>query len=173
MCTLRLTPVILEVMNENTLTWKIIEHRGKERSSDWYWVIGIITVSLAIAVFILGNMLLAIIILLAVGTLLFGRKRVSVDHEYEISNKGLRIDNTLYPWETLASFWVSETTDPHTKEISHILVMTSQKPLVPRFVIPLGNTISPENIRAVLTQTLEEEPQFEPLAHRLIHHLGF
>ena len=160
-------------MNDDRILWKAPEHGYREHSADWYWAAGIITISLAIAFFILGNALLSIIVILGVGTLLVSAKRPMSFVECELSAQGIRTNGTLYPWDTLLSFWVDKSTDKKTGAVTRIILLTSKKPLAPQIIIPLGNDAPMEDIRATLAHMLEEQPQVEPVAHRLMRMLGF
>jgi hypothetical protein len=159
-------------MTEDRIMWQAPEHDRQEHAQDWYWAMGIVTVSLAIAFFIIGNMLLSIIIMLGMGTLLINAKRPARMYNYELSKAGIRINKTLYPWDTLASFWIAEK-NITTKTSTNILIITSKKPIVPQLVIPLGNNAPLENIRGALIHMLTEEPQIEPLAYRMMRYIGF
>ena len=48
------------------INWKTIEHNHQEKSSDWYWILGIIAIATAVLSIYFGNILFAIVILLSV-----------------------------------------------------------------------------------------------------------
>ncbi len=154
------------------ISWTAAEYEHREHGADWYWALGIISLSLALAFIIIGNMLLSIILLLGVGTLLFHTKTPPQNKDYECSKRGIRAGKTLYPWETLESFWILEGSEDVKYSHGPKILLTSKKPLMPHIVIPLSELIVNEVHRA-LSRTLPEEPQVEPLPERLMRKIGF
>ncbi len=155
-------------MDNKNITWEAAEHEFRERTADWFWTLGIIIVSGALTSLILGNFLFSIVILLSGFALfLFGTRKPSV-HQFELSERGIRIGPKLYPYLTLRSFWVE---DQH-EHLKPKLLIKSQKPFVPHLVIPLGD-LDPRSVHAYLLPYLQEEEQREPLAHHLFEWLGF
>ena len=51
-------------MDEDLFSWQTKEYVYQHKSADWYWALGIITVSFAAAAFILNNRLFGILILI-------------------------------------------------------------------------------------------------------------
>ena len=45
------------------IEWDAHEYEHKERNRDWFWAVGIISVSLAVVAVIFGNIIFAILIL--------------------------------------------------------------------------------------------------------------
>jgi len=151
--------------NENIL-WQAPEYLYKEKSSDWFWSIGIITFAGAISAYMFGNILLVILILLCGITLaLFGARKPKTI-SFEISRKGIRADSILYPFHNLQSFWILE------KERENILLLKSQKILAQQINIPLGDT-DPDQVQMFLENFIPGEEDNEPLAERIMNRLGF
>src|SRR3989344_2554918 len=78
-------------MKPETIQWEAAEHKHKERSVDWFWTVGIVVVAGAITAIILENFLFAIVILLAGFAITLFNARRPVVHEFELSQRGLRI----------------------------------------------------------------------------------
>ncbi|HBB43970.1 MAG: hypothetical protein UW27_C0010G0023 [Parcubacteria group bacterium GW2011_GWA1_44_13] len=154
------------------ITWSAPEHEHREHSADWYWAVGIISVSLAVAFIIVNNMLLSVIILLGMGTLLFHAKHPPKILDYKLSKKGVSAGDRLYPWETLESFWVLEGKDDLRFHRDPKILLTSKKTFMPHIVIPLTNFVIDE-VHQSLSHMLHEEPQAEPLPERLMRKIGF
>lgn len=159
-------------MEEYTISWVAPEFEHHEHSADWYWAVGIISVSLAVAFVIVGNMLLSIIIILGMSMLLFHAKHPPRVLEYKLSKKGVSAGNTLYPWETLSSFWILEGTENVKYPRQPKIILTSKKPLMPHIVIPLREFVLDE-VHQSLSHMLPEEPQMEPLPERIMRKIGF
>lgn len=154
------------------ISWVAPEYDHHEHSADWYWAVGIVSVSLAVAFVIVGNTLLSIIVILGMGTLLAHAKHPPKITEYKLSKKGVSAGETLYPWKTLDSFWVLEGDEnakyPHSPKI----LLTSKKTFMPHIVIPLAEHVI-EEVHQFLAHMLHEEPQVEPLPERLMRKIGF
>ena len=146
------------------LSWKILEYKEKSRSADWYWTLGIISLAIAAAAFILGDALFGILIVLAAATFAFLALRTPKEIDVVLGRRGIQIAQSLHPYDTLESFWVSEGPDHH-------LHLKSGKFLLPQITIPLHDT-NPADVREHLLQFLEEEEQQEIAIHRLIDRLG-
>lgn len=159
-------------MEEHIISWVATEYEHREHSADWYWAIGIITVCLAIAFIIVGNMLLAIIILLGVGTLFFYSKHPPEVLEYKISRKGVRAGKVLYPWETLHSFWILEKDESAKDYHQPKLLLISKKTFMPHIIIPLNEFIL-DDVRHIVSHLLIEEPRVEPIIERISRKIGF
>lgn len=154
------------------ISWVAPEHEHREHSADWYWAVGIISVSLAVAFVIVGNTLLSVIIILGMGTLLAYAKHPPRTLEYKLSKKGVGAGETLYPWETLESFWVLEGKDNIRFHRDPKILLTSKKTFMPHIVIPLAEHVIDE-VHQSLAHMLHEEHQVEPLPERLMRKIGF
>ena len=154
------------------ISWLAPSHDHHEHTADWFWAVGIVSVSLAIAFVIVGNMLLSLIIIIGMGTLLYYAKHEPKNIEYEFSRKGIRAGETLYPWETLESFWILDGHRIGKYECAPKLLIISKKPLMPQIVILLNEFIL-EEVHQSLSQMLHEEYQVEPLPQRLMRRFGF
>jgi len=161
-------------MNENDyrISWTAPQYDHHEHTTDWYWAVGIVSVSFSIAFVIGGNILLAIIILLGMGTLLYYAKHEPKIVEYEFSKKGVRAGKTLYPWETLDSFWILEGHTTHGKVCAPKLILISRKQFMPHIVMLLDESVISE-VQQTLQHMLHEEPQMEPFYDRLMRLIGF
>jgi len=148
------------------ITWETPEYKHKKRGLDWYFALSIIAVFSSATSFLLNNALFGIFILLGVFTLMiYGIRKPRVIN-IELSNRGVSVNDTLYLYNTLKSFWVEEN-----NEEPKILIQ-SEKVLMPYIIIPLGDT-DPDIVREFLLNYLEEEEHREPLLQKLMEYLGF
>lgn len=151
---------------EEKLEWSAAEYPFREKTTDWYWALGIMAVAGAVASYIVGNFLFAVLILLGAFTVAaYGARRPHVV-PFEISRRGIRSDTVLYPYSSLSSFWIIEG-----EEESKILLQ-STKFFMPYISIPLGNT-DPEMVRSFLLNFLEEREHIEPITQRIMDYLRF
>ena len=92
--------------HSHTLTWQVLTHVHRERTTDWYWALGIIAaVGAGLSIFF-GNILFAIIIVLAAGSLGVLVARGPREHSVRLDGRGVTIDGTLHSYRTIESFYV-------------------------------------------------------------------
>jgi len=148
------------------ISWQAPLHIYKEKTSDWYWIVAIITISIALIAIILNNIIFAILILVSSFTLsLFASKRPEVV-TMEINNRGVVVGNTQYSYANLESFWV-ETHEAYPK-----ILIKSKKLLMP-FISMLLEDMDPGYVREELLQHLPEEEHTEPFLEKLLIYFGF
>ncbi len=156
-------------MAKGPFIWETEEYYFQEKTSDWYWAVGIVGVSISILAVIFSNALFALLVLFSTFALaLYGSKRPSVV-KFEVGKKGVMIANTLYPFGMLESFWVED--NRHIAKPSK-LIIKSKKPIVPLIAIPLGE-INPEDIRDFLMDHLLESHHPAPLGQAILEYFGF
>ncbi|OGG56181.1 hypothetical protein A3D71_00025 [Candidatus Kaiserbacteria bacterium RIFCSPHIGHO2_02_FULL_55_20] len=148
------------------LRWNAYEHEHVPRGSDWYWALGIIAVSAALTSIIFHDTLFAVLILIAAAILGMLANVPPEIVRFEISDRGIRIGDTMHKFEYIISFWVEE----EGKERPLLLVDTT-KLMAPNLIIPLEN-IDPHVVRTYLRDHAEEVPMKEPLAHKILESFG-
>lgn len=154
------------------ISWVAPEYDHHEHTADWYWAVGIVSVSFAVALVIVGNTLLAIVLLLGMGILLFYAQHPPKNTEYELSKMGVRAGKTLYPWDSLDSYWILEGHTTRGKECAPRVLLISKRTLMPHIVILLNEFVRDE-VEQALGNMLHEELQIEPLHDRLMRLIGF
>lgn len=155
-------------MPSKKIAWKALEHDHKEKSSDWFWIVGIVAIAGAILSVYFENLLFGILILLAGFTaILQGHTKPRIMN-IEITRKGVRIDDLIYPYSSLQSFWVID------EEINDRILIRSSKPLMPIIVLPFDSTkVDPDEIRDYLLDYLDEEELDEPFFQKIMELFGF
>ena len=153
-------------MENLSLKWSAPEYHHYERSTDWFWAVGLIAISIAILSFFFNNALFGILILLSAGILIFYVLRAPNEVQYEISQRGITVNNDLYPYLTLEAFWL-ETRTGEPK-----IILKSKKAIQPFIIIPVHDD-SADEISAVLRKNLAEKEMAEPTAHKVMEYLGF
>ncbi len=149
-----------------TLEWSAYEHEHIPRGSDWYWALGIIAVSAALTSILFHNIFFAIIIVIAATIL--GMLANTPPHraEFEVSDRGIRVDDTLHAYEEIISFWVEEEKGPNP-----LLLVDTTKFMSPNLIIPLED-IDPHAVRTYLQEHTQEVPMKEPFAHKILEFFG-
>lgn len=149
------------------IQWSAYEHEHIERSSDWFWALGIIATCAALTSILFGNVLFALIILIAAATLALLAKRPPPFHEFELSERGIRISEEMHSYDEILSFWVETEADDEP-----LLLVDTKKPMSPNLIIPIGD-VDPDAIRTLLREYAKEVPMKEPLYHKVIEFFGF
>jgi hypothetical protein len=153
-------------MEDKEIRWHAPDFITYEKSADWYWIVGVITITLSVAGFIFGNVLFGILVIIASVALTLQSSRDPEMREFIINRRGVKIDNILYPYSTLKSFWVEN--NPHEQKI----MLMSERVLMPYIVIPIED-VDPEEIRDYMIQYVPEEEHQEPLMQKVMEYLGF
>lgn len=151
---------------KTVLRWSAYEHEHVERSTDWYWALGIAAVSVAITSILFQSFLFALLILLAAGTYALMAQTPPQMAQFEISEKGIRINDELHRYQEVIAFWVED--DHHGK--AQLLIDTT-KWFSPNLVIPIEH-IDPSVIRAFLKERVKERYMKESPAHRALEFFG-
>lgn len=149
------------------IEWDAHEYEHKERSPDWFWAVGIISVSIAIASVIFGNIIFGILVLISAFTLsLFANRPPSTLH-VSVNEKGITRGKISYPYSALESFWI-DTEHPHKK-----IILRSEKMFMPLIIVPLGDNTDVEQLHENLSLFLSEELHSLPFVERILEYLGF
>ena len=154
----KLTPFRIE--------WEAHQYEYKERSPDWFWAAGIITVAIAVTAVIFHNIIFAILVLVAAFSLALFINREPETVEVVLDERGVTRGKIRYPYETLHSFWI----DPDHNHPR--IYLRSKKSYLTLIIVPLGDT-DPEEVAQALSAHLEEEHHAPPLVERLLELLGF
>jgi hypothetical protein len=151
------------------LRWSAYEHEHIERESNWYWALGIVAVCAALIAVLFSDVLFALLVLVAAATLgmLASVRPEMID--FEISDRGVRVDGTLHRFNHIISFWVE---DEHLDHYGRpLLLVDTTKFLAPNLIIPIED-IDPHVIRAFLKQHSKEVHMKEPLSHKILEFVG-
>lgn len=148
------------------IRWSGYEHQHEEKGSDWFWALGIIAVSAALISILFGNILFALLIVVAAVTLGMLATKPPEIAEFVLNERGLAINDQFYPYSVIDAFWIEET-DEHAT-----LLVDTQKFMAPHLVIPIEE-VDPDAVRDRFEQFVPEVELREPIAHRLLELLGF
>jgi hypothetical protein len=148
------------------LRWSAYDSEHVERETNWFWALGVIAISAAITSILFGNVLFAILIVVAAVVLGLIAKTPPQKHQIEISERGIRAGNILHRYEEILSFWVEEEAE------TPLLLVDTTKFLSPNLIIPLDG-VDPRDVRALLREHTKEVPMREPIAHKVLAFFGF
>lgn len=148
------------------ISWNAPEHLYVEKKPDWYWSVGVITLAIAAVTFIFGNVITGIFVVVSAVALVLHASRPARVIRHEINDRGIVVDETLYPFLTLDSFWI-----PH-EGFPPKIILKSRKLFMPYIVI-LIDEIDPESVREVMLRYIAETEHHEPLLKHALERLGF
>lgn len=156
-------------MADPILEWTSFHREPVERSDDWFWALGAVTFFAVVISLIFGNILLALITGLA-GFILFQHEKKPADPSVKviIDKRGVQLDNNLFTYEKISSFWVEEAKDNKPAE----LILHYKRIFVPNIHIPIKDH-NPEDVRLLMLRYGEEEKHTETFSEVIFGALGF
>lgn len=154
--------------NTKLIEWTIQEYEQREKSTDWYWGVGIIGVAGVVLSAVFGNFLLAVLIFIS-GLLLivFSGKQPEMV-AVEISEQGIGVQNKLFLYHNIKSFWILDYGDNISK-----LVLNIDRMVNPIVSLPIHPEIPLEELRDVLLEFVTEEEMDEPVGDKISDAIGF
>lgn len=151
---------------EALISWTAPTHVHTEKRPDWYWAVGIITLALAAVAFIFGEIITGIFVIVAAVALVLHASHPPQEITYEINDRGILLNDVLYPFVSLDSFWI-----PHDEDQPKVLVK-SRKLIAPLMVMHIDE-VDPEEVRKILLKYIAETEHREPVLKKLLEWLGF
>ena len=149
------------------MEWDAHEYEHKERSSDWFWAVGIIAVAIAVISVIFGNIIFAILILIGAFALsLFANREPETVHVI-VDEFGIARGKIRYSYSTLTSFWI-DINHPHKK-----IILRSEKMFMPLIIVPLNDEVNVDELHDNLSGALTEEMHSLPFVERVLEYFGF
>ena len=149
------------------IAWQAFEYQHRERGGDWFWVTGIVAVSLAITAILFKNFLFGILIIIAAFALMLQAARKPRLVQFILNQTGIAAGNVAHPFSLLESFWIDDTNPNDTR-----LLLKSKNLTAMLIVIPLSDT-EPQIVKEFLAQYINEEDLHEPLAQKIMEAVGF
>ncbi|MEA2112951.1 MAG: hypothetical protein U9P50_03205 [Patescibacteria group bacterium] len=149
---------------EEKLSWQALEYEYKDKSADWFWVVWIISLSIAITAYLFNNILFGIFIIISAFSLsIYASRRPSLLN-FELSEKGISINEKLIPFNSLRSFWIEDDLK---------IILQAKRKSTPYIIIPLDKSLDTNKIKEYLLEKLEEEEHHETLSQKIFERLGF
>jgi len=157
--------------DDGGISWSVDTHEHHDHSTDWYWGLGLLAIAGAVLALFFGNLLFAVIIVMAAGSIGVLALRGPREHAVRLTDRGLAMDGTLYRWSAVESFWIEdERTLPAGREPR--LFVSTKGVLHPQLVIPLGDKTRALSVRNYLRRHAHEEEQQAHLGEHLAELFG-
>lgn len=161
-------PEIQQPRNPATrLAWTTPEFEYYPKRAAWYLIMGLIAAGLTAWAVFSKNYFFGLFVLLAYISLALMAQKKPEQIQSAITSKGVSINQTVYLFENLKSFWIFY--DPG--RISQ-LSLRSKKLIMPYIKIPLGKT-NPAKVRQLLIKYIPEKKQEESLIENLAKRVGY
>lgn len=151
----------------HSVYWEAPEHMHIEKTSDWYWILSILAIAGSVASIIFGNALFSVVILLGAVTMVIVSLRHPRILPFEVSDRGIRIAETIYPYATLESYFLDEENHQNPQ-----MIVKTKKRFSSLLIIPVPDEYITE-IEAIVGSRLPEEHLVEPIAHKIMEYFGF
>ena len=148
------------------LRWSAYEHEHIERGADWFWALAIVAVCIGIVSILFHDLLFAVAIAAAAVTIGILALHPPELVEFEVSERGIRVDGKLHRYDHIISFWVEDEHDGNP-----LLLVDTVKLMHPNIVIPIEH-IDPHVVRAYLKEHCDEVPMKEPVGHKILEFFG-
>lgn len=150
----------------DNINWQALEFHKHKKSPTWFAALWIVVGALVVVAVLTKSILMAILVIL--GGLVVSLFAIKDPREFTfvLNEKILAIDNTDYPLEDFASFWIFE------EEEHNVLSLMPAKTFKTRLkiILPKEHT---SNARLFLRAAVEEEEHQESLVEALADWLGF
>ncbi|MCI0597684.1 hypothetical protein L0Y34_01260 [Candidatus Parcubacteria bacterium] len=114
--------------------WEGREYQFEEKSTDWYWALGIVATAAVIASVLFGNLLLALVIAAASVAVALAASKGARIHRFAILDEGIAIDNRFFPFENMLHFSILEYAD---ETLPPSLSIKTRHFLSPHLLIPI------------------------------------
>lgn len=149
--------------------WEGHEYEHTPKGADWYWALGIIAVAGAVAAGLFGNILFAVLIIIATVAVALHTAKQPPLHHFRLVDAGLMIGEDLFPFERMTSFSVLEDIE---EKYPPILSIKTESWHAPHLLIPLEG-VNEDAVYAQFLHHVEEEEHRHTLTDLVAAWLGF
>jgi len=146
--------------------WSALEYKHEEKSIDFFWALGLISVVFCIVAIWYQNYLFGVFILVAGGSLFLFTIRHPKEIMYSIETSGLTMGKDKYMWKDVVGFHIKK------EENTGFLLIKIKKYLLPVYTIPLPFDLIPE-VRESLTKVTPNIELEESRAVKFMEKIGF
>jgi hypothetical protein len=144
--------------------WQAHEHEHRPKDAQWYWVVGIIAVGVAVAAVIMQDYLFAVIAVIAGFTLMLVGSARPPRHTYSLTETGFMVGKDLIPFDKITRFAISEDEPRYLTLESLTLIGYVRAPLEGADYRAIRMELKNRNI--------EEKDNLDSFVHRLARGMG-
>jgi hypothetical protein len=140
----------------------------KNRTVDWYWAIGLMTIIGAATAFIVGNATFGILILLGGGLLLYTNLHQADDTTVHINEKEITVSGLRYATKKMRGFAITKSSAE-----DDILIIHTDRFFMPMLILHIPDSIALSELENILAKRIKKEDLREPPASAVAEKLGF
>ncbi len=148
------------------LVWTAPLYMFIPKTTDWYWIVGIISATIAIVSTMLGNITFSILIIIGVIVTFLNAHKEPKTVTITINSKGIKIDDKIYFFDELESFWV-ENNNLYPR------IIFKQNRIIFPFMKVLIHSEDADEAREFLREYLPEEYMNENIIEKIFIYFGF
>ena len=154
--------------NKILFSLKTKNHFSKEKSVDWYWVVGSFAFVLLVLSLYFKDYFFASIIFIG-GILFFmTAKNIEEDYYFEINSSSIKLKDEEYLFEEISSFWIFDEGVESKKKI----LFTLKRPFFPHLSVHIKG-VDVEEVRPILRKHILEKKQLPTISELLAEWIGF
>lgn len=150
-----------------SVTWDSDGHEVSEKNTDWYWILWILAISLALAVLFFYEVITAVLIIVVAGTLTLLARTEQTSQTCTVSSEGIKVDELFYPYDSFRGYEIVER-----EGMAPLLILSTNAVLNPHLFIHIPDTISEEALAELLDQFMPFLEEGIPFSHRVVEYLG-
>lgn len=158
------------------INWQALEYEEKNQGNDWFWALGIIVVAVAVTSIIYKNYFFALLIVIGGVLLAYFSIKKPETITYEFNNRGLKVKDRIYTYESIKHFWVRTNQlkkDAEDADVTPALFLHTQRIFLPMFSIPITEEIALEIRDLLISKNIEEKKMEEHPSVHIMERLGF
>jgi hypothetical protein len=146
--------------------WSAPEYKHKEKSMDFLWAIGLVSLIVCGLAIWFQNYLFAVFVFIAGGTLVLFSVRHPQEVHFVIETNGITLGKDKYPWKRVKGFHIKKEED------YAVLLIELDKYLLPIYTIPLPIDQIPQ-VKESLLKILPNIDLDESKSMKFMEKLGF
>jgi hypothetical protein len=157
------------IMQEQLLQWSGVPYIAKQKSVDWFWILGLVVLlATGFAIYVQNYTFAAVIFVGGIAIGLFANENTS-EKKYSLRKDGIEIDETRIAYSEIASFSVFAEGLASRRQ----LLLTLKKTFFVHVSIPLPEEIDHEEVRIILRKFVLEKKRLPDLSDAVMHWFRF
>lgn len=156
----------MEEITINKIEWSAPEYKHEDKSMDFLWTIGLVTLVVFGLAIWKNNYLFAVFIAISGASLLFFSIRQPEEISFSIDTTGLSMGKNKYIWKDVKGFNIKK------EEGYNVLLIEINKYLLPIYTIPLPDELINEVKESLLKVTPNKELE-ESKSMKFVEKIGF
>lgn len=149
------------------ISWNIPAN-NTDRTVDWYWAIGLISIIGAVIAFLVDNTIFGIFIILGGALLLYTNLRHHDDSTVHITETKITYNGLSYETKNMRGFAITKN---HKED--DILIIRTDRFFMPMLILHIPSSVSLTELETLVSARIPKEDLKEPPANVFAEKLGF